>query len=166
MSYVDVGAYTGDTVIPLAKNFKTCVAIEPFPISARELTRNLKTAGITNCRVEECALGSSLGDGVLNLSEVNPEDNSLLARSDLRGGPRVRIETLDNIVGKWHLEEPLFIKLDVQGNEPLVLAGGSRTLARDCTVFVEFWPWGLKRCGFSPLSLVDIMKQHRYSLYK
>ena len=162
-AYVDIGAFTGDTLIPVAREFKRCLAVEHSHPSVEELRNRLTRSGVDNCEVEECALSNAEGEGTLNLSETNKQDNSIPMREDLIPGPRVRISTLDALYKRWKLETPILVKVDVQGAEPLVFQGARELLEHDCAVISEFWPWGLKRCGFDPSYYFRLMSDQGYS---
>jgi hypothetical protein len=44
--------------------------------------------------------------------------------------------------------EPIAAKIDVQGAEPFVIAGGRNTLSRASLLSLEFWPYSMRRmCG-------------------
>jgi FkbM family methyltransferase len=50
---------------------------------------------------------------------------------------RVRVQRLDDIAPSLKLEEPILVKIDVQGFEREVIRGGSATLARASVIVVE-----------------------------
>jgi len=58
-TYIDVGAHTGDTLLPVVDFFNTCVAIEPDPRNLpllKKAAQNLK-----NCIILDCVLSDSEG---------------------------------------------------------------------------------------------------------
>jgi hypothetical protein len=59
--------------------------------------------------------------------------------------------------------EPFFIKIDVQGYEPLVFRGADRTLTRECIIISELWPWGNKSTGCEAKEYLDLMKSCGYT---
>jgi FkbM family methyltransferase len=163
-SYIDVGAYTGDSLIPTAKYFDICLAIEPSPLSSHTLRRKLMEGRIRNCVVEECAFGNKPGMGYLRVNETNESDTSVVQRKGLDAGPKVEVSTLDEVSAKWAIAEPILINLDVGGIEPLIVSGGRRTLDRDCTIVSRFSPWSLKRNGFDPIQYVETMESYRFGV--
>ena len=50
---------------------------------------------------------------------------------------RVRVETLDGIAATLGLVDPILLKIDVQGYEDQVLAGGRTTCGRAAAIIVE-----------------------------
>src|SRR6266852_5711925 len=49
--FLDVGANVGQYAVPLAKRFRTVVAVEPNPVAVEILQRNLARNRLTNVRV-------------------------------------------------------------------------------------------------------------------
>ncbi len=79
------------------------------------------------------------------------------ASADLQKVPR---ETLDS----WNLPTLGFLKLDVEGSEPLVLMGARATLAR-CRPIVLFENKGLcRRFGLGPSATQDVLGKAGYVL--
>jgi hypothetical protein len=54
---------------------------------------------------------------------------------------------LDDLVEADALTAPVVVKMDIQGAEPLALAGGPKTMAAADVLLMEYWPYGLKRLG-------------------
>jgi hypothetical protein len=52
---------------------------------------------------------------------------------------------LDDMVG--HVAGPLAVKIDTQGAEPFVIAGGAKTLASVELLILEFCPYMIERMG-------------------
>jgi len=142
---IDVGANTGQfakmihRVCPQAKLY----AFEPIADCFEELQQAL--AAIPGAHAFHMALGDENGTAIINRSEFTP-CSSMLPVTDLltRDYPdagkvtpqQVDIARLDDaMVGK--IEGNLLVKIDVQGYEPQVIAGGRETLARASYVAVE-----------------------------
>jgi FkbM family methyltransferase len=98
-TYVDIGAYDGDTTVPVAQLFDYCLAVEPHPESFNRLQDNLKRHGIRNTIAVRCAIGSEISEQVLYSAEK--DDNSSLTSLDIpRQREKVKALTLDNIFAK------------------------------------------------------------------
>jgi FkbM family methyltransferase len=161
-TYVDVGAYDGDTLIPVAKFFDHCLALEPHPESFKRLQDNLKRHGIRNTTAIRCAIGSEISEQVLHLAER--DDNSSLRHLDSqRGEERVKVLTLDNVLAEVGFPSPYLLKIDVEGGEFHVLLQGVRTLGADCAIVTELWPYALKMSGTPATQYVQLLKTHGYS---
>ena len=72
--------------------------------------------------------------------------------------------TLDGLVADLKLERLDFIKLDVDGAECDVLAGGRDTLARlRPLILFEFSPYALEERGCDAPTLLGTLREHGYS---
>lgn len=139
---VDVGAHIGLHAIWWARRFQHAevVAIEPGTAFMRLETNVAHNELGDQIDVIDCALSDHEGMGEL----YQAEDDAYTALSDTR---RHRIEivtpvelrTLDSIAAE--LDVPLgLVKIDVEGHEDAVIAGGRASILRDKPVlFVEIY---------------------------
>jgi FkbM family methyltransferase len=121
-SFIDVGAFIGDTLLPTAYMFNKCIAVEPDPRSFPLLALMIRRLGLENCYAENVALADSSGYAKLCLARA--PDQSFLIFTDqalCQETTWVKLETLDAIVKKHKLMPPYLIKIDVQGHEFYVL---------------------------------------------
>ncbi len=135
---IDAGAHYGSYTVALGKLVGErghVLAIEPASHSVDVLRRNVELNRLANVTVIQAALGDAEGTGVLALHS-DPARNALEARP--RGNQRsetVQITTLDAITQHRPVR---FLKVDVEGAERSVLAGGSRLISQDRpTILVE-----------------------------
>jgi FkbM family methyltransferase len=147
----DIGAHAGNHVRGFSALGCRVVALEPQPDFAR-LLRVLfsRRSGV---RIIEAGAGRAAGRGTLSISERTPTVTSLSAgwRDRRAGDPdftgvdwnrRVDIEvtTLDALIQEHGV--PAFIKIDVEGSEPDVLAGLSTAVP---ALAFEFLPRALEQ---------------------
>ncbi len=128
ISYVDGGAYNGDSVRFMAgvcPNLRKVYAFEPDSRSFRKLTLSDLTPN-----VELIAVNAALGsfDGVADVFEKGNRNTSLFAE-DATGAKtkQVRVATVDKILNG---EKTDLIKLDVEGSELSALDGAEKTISR------------------------------------
>jgi FkbM family methyltransferase len=165
-SFIDVGAFIGDTLLPTAYMFNKCIAVEPDPRSFPLLALMIRRLGLENCYAENVALADSSGYAKLCLARA--PDQSFLIFTDqalCQETTWVKLETLDAIVKKHKLMPPYLIKIDVQGHEFYVLKGAYETLKRPCTVIMELWPYGIYKSGKSPEHVLLFMKKMGFKVY-
>jgi FkbM family methyltransferase len=156
---VDAGAHAGYYAIHMAASVGASgkvYAFEPYGPSASCLEASVRENGFDErVVVERVALGEARRDGslVLGRASWNPGGafvgpaEYVPARGE-RSDP-VRIMPLDG----YPLHRPIaFIKLDVEGAEPLVVAGAQRLLAADRpAILSELDGFNLQRvAGISP----------------
>jgi FkbM family methyltransferase len=142
--FIDVGANLGWHAVHAAQHpsVETVVAFEPDPFNAWLLDRNLTENGIGNAIVSNAAVGAQSGNVRLNrYKSSNYGRHSLL--TDYGYGSRiVPIVALDNALNQLGLSDrPVSVlKIDVEGYEPAVIAGASKTLERTAAVIMEYSP--------------------------
>jgi FkbM family methyltransferase len=124
---VDVGANIGWYALLLATAFPDGLvyAFEPNPSTAAALDRNVALNGVQNVVVRRCAVADR--PGTATLFDTGSGDSG---KYSLRGGVHgvdVPVETLDEALAD--VKRPVsLIKIDVEGFEPEVLLGASRTI--------------------------------------
>lgn len=121
--YIDIGACIGEYCIWLAKMGKKCIAVEPVNYSA--IVSNVELNALSDrVHIFNCGLGSKKERVYFNIPK-GVTSSSFLDRS-VNGEPNVDIETLDNICSQFNIgpSERVLIKLDVEGMETEVIAGG------------------------------------------
>lgn len=131
----DVGAHVGNRTRAFAAIACRVIALEPQP----DFAALLRTLFRGSARVEivEAAVAGATGEALLSVSERTPTVSTLepawqeaRAREPGFDGVEwnrrvpVRTVTADELVARYG--EPAFVKIDVEGGEPAVLAGLSR----------------------------------------
>ena len=161
-SHIDMGAFTGDTLIPVSQMFTQVIAVEPNARNLRILRE--RTSSMKNCAVVGAALSDSEGLATL-YSSYESDQSSLSAQEGLHSTTQIKRTTLDVVTSKFKIGYPCVIKIDVQGNEVSVLKGGKRTLKNPCVVFFEFSPTGIRRSGYDPLELIRLITEEGFRVY-
>jgi FkbM family methyltransferase len=143
---LDIGANTGQFARELRALYPSAMvySFEPLPDCFAELTHAFR--GDPRFRAFNVALGDAPGEVTMHRSAYAPS-SSLLAMGEghKRAFPHtakeqpqtVRVERLDDLAEGLTLEDPLLVKMDVQGFEDRVLAGGRAVLSRAAVVLTE-----------------------------
>jgi FkbM family methyltransferase len=162
--YLDIGANIGVTVLELASNEAIAIhAFEPDPINFQMLTANLAI----NCpqhtvSLHQIALGDRNGTIAFEVNPTNPGDNRLAGSGRSAMGENrwkrieVQVRRLDDVLGD--ISGPIVAKIDAQGAEAKIIAGGYQTLYKAELITLEWCPYLLARAGGDPepaLSLVE-----------
>ncbi len=159
---IDVGANTGQFaklcrfIMPNAR----IVAFEPLPDCFHQLTTVF--AHDDKFEAHNMALGSATGNAQFNQNAFSPASSMLeMATPHKTAFPftattsaiEVRVLRLDDIIDPDHLTGPILLKMDVQGFESQVIAGGTRVLREASIVLVEvsFIPLYFQQTSFAQL---------------
>ncbi len=143
---IDVGASVGDfafTIRPLLPQAQI-YSFEPLPDCYAAILQHMR--GAAKFQAFNLALGDQSGELMFYRSSHAPSSSFLpMAQAHKGAFPTaavsqpviVKVERLDTVVEQLAIADPLLVKLDVQGYEGYVLAGGEQTIRRAALVIVE-----------------------------
>jgi FkbM family methyltransferase len=156
---VDLGACIGYYTLLFSKLVGPTgrvIAFEPAPDSCAILRRNVQNNRLTNVTIENAGVGAASHTGALQLS-ANRLDHHM-------GGPADANAVAINVVSLDEYFAPTdtidFVKMDIQGGEPLALRGMEAVLRRspNARILTEFWPAGIRRSGGDPDAFLDNLR--------
>ena len=143
---LDVGAHVGEfarrirAVLPNAE----LICFEPLQEPYSKLTQRFE--GQPNFRAIRCALGEKAGQHGIRHNEYAPS-SSLLPMAELHKQSfpfavkerteMIEVRRLSDVVRELSVRDPLLLKLDVQGFEDKVIAGGEDVVARAKIIIIE-----------------------------
>ena len=159
---IDVGANVGIVTLWAAKCVGLrgqVIAIEPELKNIQALKESIEKAKMTNRVVIYEAVAADMpGTMKLRINRAHPADH----RIDIEGVP-VQAVSLDGVVDTLGLTSVAFIKIDVQGAEPLVLRG-AKSLLRGMRpiLWVEMSEIDLKIFSSTPMQVLDFLKSYGY----
>lgn len=172
---LDIGANTGQFAHLVRKLLPTCRVISFEPI--RECFEELlaREATLAPFAAYHMALGSEDAMREIYRNEFSPS-SSLLEMNPLHRdeapfacstqGETIQVRRLDGLIHELNLEDPVFVKIDVQGYTEQVMRGGESVIRRATAVVAEvsvrslyekeatfdrlyemFRQWGFVYCG-------------------
>jgi FkbM family methyltransferase len=123
--FIDIGANVGVyTVLAGAAVGASCIAFEPLPVTFARLLDNVRLNDLgARVTCHNCALGRAPGSASMT---THLDSMNHVADAGEEGAITVPVRRLDDVVDD---DRPRVVKIDVEGFEPEVLAGGTRTLA-------------------------------------
>lgn len=158
-TYLDIGANIGLTTIPIARNPAVhCFAFEPEPVNFGFLRRNVaRNAPGGIVEFHQVALFDQRGSMSLAIADGNIGDHRL-THGSVAGRNSVTVPTvpLDDFLPR--IRGDLAIKVDTQGAEPFVVAGGQEVLARANLLAIEFCPYLMRQLGGDPGILIQTLR--------
>lgn len=160
--FLDVGAHAGYFTL-LAAHRVTATgrvyAVEPNPAMFERLTRTLQANAVPACRAEAVALTERAGELVLYVppdAEHRPHNVTAVPQPGWKE-VTVPARRLDECITGWGIASIDLMKMDVEGYEPMVLAGGADALRRGVVrhLITEVNGRRLGQTGSSPARLVE-----------
>lgn len=164
---LDIGANIGIHAKAYCETGADVYAFEPNPEAFYCLQHNCPTAHCYNM-----ALGQDPGytqvfvpqdcsEGAFILTPGNKGEKNVQAKAL----PTIRIDTLDRFYSKYHLDNLSYMKIDVEGSEPLVICGGIDTIDRYRPVIVVEVSYNtLHRFGFTEMDIFSPLRALRYEI--
>ena len=143
---LDIGGNVGQfaALIHQALPEAQVYSFEPLSDCCERLKKTM--AGVSGFQAFDFALGDTRGRTQIHRSEA-PESSSLLPMGPLHKSAfpytaqthveTIEIRRLDDVAPDLQIEDNLLIKVDVQGAEDKVIAGGEQTFARAAVLIME-----------------------------
>ena len=173
MTFVDVGANVGyytALAAQLVGPTGSVFVFEPSDYAYPRLSRMIETNRLANAHAIKCALADSAGDRFLYGGTVGEETADIRTATMVpNDNPRkalVRTETLDHMADELNIRHIDFMKIDVDGLEPLVLQGADRliTQGRISNIMLECAERWFQRMNTSTVELLQNMRAKGYSI--
>lgn len=159
----EIGAHIGSWTVFLAKRLARgeVHAFEPDDENRSQLRANLALNKLRNVSVHPVAIGDRSGTAPFAVYAEDRDARHSLVPTE--GHDRVvDVDTLrlDDVPSRLGIPEPTALKIDVEGAEGLVLAGGSSLLARPelRLVYVEFHA-RLAKTGWTEAGILDCLEE-------
>jgi FkbM family methyltransferase len=138
--FLDVGAFSGDSCIPIAKQLKNKNRSD-INIIAFEAKKNLcdkinKKARDENLNLKCISIVLSNKKGIIFNKKEEGAGNMF---NDNFKGEKFNSDTLDNQLQKLKINKVFLYKIDVEGHEAEVLQGSKKILNNTKHIYIEVW---------------------------
>ncbi len=155
---IDVGAHVGyytKLFSELAGPSGKVIAVEAHPENQEILRYNLQ--GRKNVEMLGIAAAASDGVATLHVSAGSSNHSLVSGYGNSQSVVTTPTRSLDSVLADRGVSQIDFIKIDVEGGEPQVLAGLARTIARSSglRMLIEYNPAALSCGGIEPESLLQ-----------
>jgi len=140
-AFVDVGSSLGLYVVCLGDRVAAAgakvISVEPVAQNLQRQRRNVELNRYQHIvSYHQVALGSAAGELRISFDAESGDNNAIIG---VHGGMTIPVIPLDRLVSETGCGKIGLIKMDVEGYEPEVVAGGRETIRRDRpVVFAEF----------------------------
>lgn len=169
-TFIDIGANLGMITLMAARCVTTTGTVhsfEPNPSVFKRLQKNVTDNELQQVTLHNCGLGDRQTEltltvvneelGMGTFTEIPEQDRSLISSQY-----QLPVYRADDILPE-ELPGTTFIKIDVEGFEPLVIRGLDRTIKRlRPVVLTEVVAQHLERGGFSVRELRELMESYGY----
>jgi FkbM family methyltransferase len=162
-TFLDVGAHAGYFSLIASHRVGSAgrvYAIEPNPRTFATLRHHLASNRVTNVDALMCGLADRPGSITLHAPPSRLDYNAtVLPRADWTAVD-VCARTLDDCIREWGVDRIDLMKIDVEGAEPLVLAGGADSLAKGVVrhAMIEINGPRLTEAGAGPGALAEMLQ--------
>lgn len=143
---IDVGSNQGQFIQYISRKLpgRKIIAFEPIKECYDKMVANTKDFDVTPFN---CGLSDHNGTTEINISK-NLESSSILPMEDLHKNlypqsqyvntQTITLKRLDDAVAGIEMPRNILLKIDVQGYENMVIAGGGNTIKEVAAVVIEF----------------------------
>ncbi|MDZ4254087.1 MAG: FkbM family methyltransferase [Sulfuritalea sp.] len=142
MNAIDIGANVGFYCLPMARSVGETgrvVAFEPGSGNRSHLEASRAANALANLTISACALADAKKDGWLSLAESGELNRLSENAAQSANSERVRVSTLDLQAQEFAWPPIDFVKIDAEGQEARIVAGGRDFFARQSPlVMYEF----------------------------
>ena len=171
MRVLDIGANIGYYTALLSQEAGEnglILALEPDLESYKYLTKSIKSLENKNVLSFPLAASNLRQRLPLYISKENRGDNRLYKNNQKRDCIMVDCLTIDELSTKTKIESFDLIKIDVQGYEPMVFQGMTKTInsSKNLTILTEFWPQGIMQAGESPANFLRTLRKMELNLFE
>lgn len=164
MTVVDIGAHVGyytRLFSRLVGPSGTVLAFESHPENFAVLRKNVSGRKHRNVKLFDVALADQVGSVPLYVSPGSTNHSLLEGFTQAQEVIEVKGTTLDTVLSEVGIDRIDFVKIDVEGAEPLVLAGMQQTISRssDMNLLIEYNPKALACGGVEPKEMVEVLQK-------
>lgn len=162
-TYLDLGAWLGPTVLYASRLCKQCYAFEPDPVAYVELLDNLFLNSIVNVLPFQQAVMSHEGTAILG---ANGLGNSMTRIGQEANRFEVSCITLRSFWEEFEedLKGPVFLKMDVEGAEELILEDVELFREKKPTLYLSTHPFWFNEDGAQRVEQIAALYKHNYEI--
>jgi FkbM family methyltransferase len=163
-NYLDIGAWIGPTAIYAAPLCERSIAVEPDPVAYEQLCENIVESRFV-FQTRQCAISDYDGLMVLGAEELGNSMTRLSAAHPGREVIEVWCESLKTLVTKDKITGSMFIKMDVEGAEELILRDIEFFKKHKPTLYLSLHPMWFRNSTTAAETIDRIGSLYRYHIH-
>jgi FkbM family methyltransferase len=163
-NYLDLGAWIGPTSMYASRLCGRCIAVEPDPVAYEQLCDNQIADG-DNLEVHNQAILDYDGKTLLGSEELGNSMTRLSAAHPGRSVIEVPCQTLSRLVRECEVEGSMFIKMDVEGSEELILRDIEFFKKHKPTLYLSLHPMWFRNPTTAAETIDRIGSLYRYHVH-
>jgi len=145
------------------------VSVEASPDTCRRLKKVMVFLGLKQVRIINRCVCDHDGEAIFHYDGASSEASAMCLNLNEQSvnSVMVRSISLGSLLKSLNGVVPAFIKLDIEGAEPLALkgAGGFFASGNLPLLMIEVYPNGLSRLGLLPADILDQLPLNNYDLW-
>lgn len=173
-TFLDIGANVGYFSM-MAKAINANIKVysfEPNPTNFQQLLINIEENNFSDIHVNSNCISDYIGTVSFSIPPINESGWGRITNENINANNFTKINsnslTLDSLDAEnfFHIKPPLFIKIDVEGNELRVLKGAISFIKKyQPIICIELNEPILNDCKTSSSEIIRFMKELNYSCY-
>ncbi len=155
MIYLDIGTFSGQTVLYAAQKVNKVYAVELDPNAYKACRKNIQVNEYSNVVLEHAALSDTDGETFIEKSRVGSSGCYMIPQGEIK----VNSYTIESLMKKWKLDGCDFIKMDIEGGEEICLPAMKSFFKKYNPLFYLSVH---KELGANSKTIVDSTKNYKY----
>jgi len=169
MTVIDVGAHIGyytRLLSELVGSSGRVFAFEAHPDNYAVLNQNMRARKYSNVEMDNCAVSDQKGKMQLYVSPGSSNHSLLAGYTEASGIIDVESITIDSFLSEKGIQSVDFMKMDVEGAEPLVIVGMRKTICSSqwLSLLIEYNPQALRSGNIMPEKFLHDLLEMRFQV--
>ncbi|OGM11051.1 hypothetical protein A2Z22_03610 [Candidatus Woesebacteria bacterium RBG_16_34_12] len=169
MTVIDIGAHIGyytRLLSELVGSSGRVFAFEAHPDNYAVVKQNLRARKYSNVEMYNCAVSDQKGKMQLYVSPGSSNHSLLAGYTEASGTIDVESITIDSFLSEKGIKSVDFMKIDVEGAEPLVLAGMRQTIVSShrLSLLIEYNPQALQSGNIIPEEFLRDLREMDFKI--
>jgi len=155
MIYLDIGTFSGQTVLYAAQKVDKVYAVELDPHAYSACKQNIQVNEYDNVVLEHAALSDSDGETFIEKNRIGSSGCYMIPQGEIK----VDSYTIESLMRSWKIQSCDFLKMDIEGGEETCLPAMSSFFEEHDPLFYLSVH---KHLGATAKTIVDSTEHYKY----